>query len=111
MPSVVHLAPPVVIGHVIVSHAPVAQVRSHSQASRQLMSLHAFEPEQLIVQCEPLEQLTSSHAPLPMQLIMHVQPLGQFTVLQSSSDVQFMVHILASSSQPSQSDGQFGSTQ
>jgi hypothetical protein len=38
MPSVVHLVPPEVIGQVIVSHAPVAQVRSHSQASRQLMS-------------------------------------------------------------------------
>jgi hypothetical protein len=111
MPSVVHLVPPVAVGHVIVSHAPVAHWRSHSQASRQLMSLHEPEPEQLIVQCEPLAQLTSLHAPVPMQLIMHVHPFGQSTVLQSSSDEQFIVHIFASSSQPSQSDGQFGSTQ
>jgi hypothetical protein len=70
-----------------------------------------LEPEQLIVQCEPLAQLTSSQAPLPMQLIVHVQPFGQSTPPQSSADEQFIVHIFASSSQPSQSDGQFGSTQ
>ena len=95
----------------MVSHAPVAQVRSHSQASRQLMSLHAFVPEQLIVQRELAAHVTSLHAPSPMQLMMHVHPLGHVTPPQSSLDEQFIVHIFATSSQPSQSDGQFGSTQ
>jgi hypothetical protein len=107
IPSVVHLSPPppLAVGQVMVSHAPVMQVRSHEQASRQLTSLQALSPAQLIVHFEPPAQLTSSQASLPTQLIVHVQPFGQFTLPHSSSLEQSIVQLFWSSSQLSQSDG------
>jgi hypothetical protein len=100
------------MGHVTVSHAPEAHVRSHWHALSQSMSLHALGPLQLIVQRELLLHVTSLQLPLPLQLIVQFQPDGHVIVLsQSSGALQSTVHVRALSSHVVQSSGQFCSTQ
>ena len=113
MPSLVHsirFVPLPTAGQLGVLHAPVAQDRSHLQALEHETVSQASVPEHVIAHFEPDRQLMSLHALAPVQLIVQSQPGGHDTVLQLSVLVQSMMQVFATSSQVVQSLGQFGTT-
>lgn len=72
---------------------------------------HALGPEHVIAHREPLKQLMSLQASPPMQLIVQSQPDGQVTFPQLSLVEHSTRHVRASSSHEVQSLGQFDTTQ
>jgi hypothetical protein len=114
VPSEVHstrFAPAPTAGQAGVPQAPVAQVRSHLQASSQDTVSHALVPVHVMAHVEPAGQVTSLHALPPVQLIVQVHPSGQSTLPHRSALVQSTVHVIAARSHEVQSPGQSTTTQ
>ena len=79
------------VGHVMVPHAPAAQLTLHEHAFGQLIPSHAPVPVQLTVHAAPVPQVTPSHAPDALQVKVHT-PALHWTLLHAFITEQLTAH-------------------